>query len=289
MRNTGWFAMLFASIMALQTLAMAPSAAATVAPADVMRVIRAADDDATRASAARLQAAAEAGDSFAMYDIGSLHRQPGRKGAAVFAYDPGKALMWLTRAFNAGRLGAAYKIALTYAAIGDDMEAAGWASVYAHYLRPYEAANDAPNPLRVNLMNDLQTRIGRGREEAVDARRMTLLDKHSARFEAARKQPAAAHPQVIEAGDACTHAVPANGYGAELALPTDVLVEYVVQIQPNGRPGTFAVLDAASQAIADRAVQSLVERMNCKPRNAERYAIQSFQLQSGPRLRQNED
>ena len=167
------------------SLAATPGTA-MVAPQDLILAIRAQNDEATKAAAARLQAAAEAGDSFAMYDVGSLHRQSGRKGAAVFAYDPGKALKWLTRAFDSGRLTAAYKIALTYAAIGDDMEAMGWAQVYSHFMRPIEQRQDRQSQLRLALLNDLYARVGHDREDAIEERLMTLLDKHGPSFEAAR-------------------------------------------------------------------------------------------------------
>ncbi|HQW82751.1 MAG TPA: hypothetical protein PLQ74_12910, partial [Pseudomonadota bacterium] len=129
---------LLAVAMMVSSLAQAAATTTLVAPADLMLAIRAKDDAATRAAAVRLQASADAGGSHAMYDIGSLYRQSSRKGAAVFAYDPGKALKWLTRAFSAGRLTAAYKVALVYSQIGDDMEAMGWAQLYSQYVRPSE-------------------------------------------------------------------------------------------------------------------------------------------------------
>ena len=91
---------LLAVAMMVSSLAQAAATTTLVAPADLMLAIRAKDDAATRAAAVRLQASADAGGSHAMYDIGSLYRQSSRKGAAVFAYDPGKALM--SRAMGPG-------------------------------------------------------------------------------------------------------------------------------------------------------------------------------------------
>lgn len=173
-------------IAAPSAVVLAAETEHAIAPADLMLVIRAKDDDATKAAAARLQAAADAGNSFAMYDVGSLHRQSSRKGAAVFAYDPGKALKWLTRAFDGGRLTAAYKVALTYAAIGDDMEAMGWAQVYTHFVRPTEKRSGRQIQFRLALLNDLYARIGRDREDAIESRLMTLLDNARTKLRSGR-------------------------------------------------------------------------------------------------------
>lgn len=172
-------------IAAPSAVVLAAETEHAIAPADLMLVIRANDDDATKAAAARLQAA-DAGNSFAMYDVGSLHRQSSRKGAAVFAYDPGKALKWLTRAFDGGRLTAAYKVALTYAAIGDDMEAMGWAQVYTHFVRPTEKRSGRQIQFRLALLNDLYARIGRDREDAIESRLMTLLDNARTKLRSGR-------------------------------------------------------------------------------------------------------
>lgn len=288
MRSIRSFALLMSMFMCCAPLAAAPDAA-LVAPQDLILAIRAKDDEATKAAAARLQAAAEAGDSFAMYDIGSLHRQSGRKGAAVFAYDPGKALKWLTRAFDGGRLTAAYKIALTYAAIGDDMEAMGWAQVYSHFMRPIEQRQDRQSPLRLVLLNDLYARIGSDREDAIEARLMTLLDKHGPPFEAARERAPRRHPDWIADEDECEVTVPPGGAQAAVRIPGNGLVEYLVAIDARGRPTKSAALDATPQPMLERDLRPLVQRIDCRAQGRTRYLFQNFQLESGARLRLDGD
>lgn len=282
------FALFLSMFVCCASLAAAPGAA-MVAPLDLILAIRAQNDEATKAAAARLQAAAEAGDSFAMYDVGSLHRQSGRKGAAVFAYDPGKALKWLTRAFDGGRLTAAYKIALTYAAIGDDMEAMGWAQVYSHFMRPIEQRQDRQSPLRLALLNDLYARVGRDREDAIEARLMTLLDKHGPRFEAARDRAPRRHPDWIADADECAVTLPPEGARAEVRIPGNGLVEYLVAIDARGRPTELAALDATPQPMLERDLRPLVRRIDCKAQGRTRYLFQNFQLESGPGLRLDGD
>ncbi|MBL0041853.1 MAG: hypothetical protein IPP28_12600 [Xanthomonadales bacterium] len=264
-------------------------AAAPIAPGDLMLVIGAKNDEATKAAAARIQSAADAGNSFAMYDVGSLHRQSSRKGAAVFAYDPGKALKWLTRAFDGGRLTAAYKVALTYAAIGDDMEAMGWAQVYTHFVRPTEKRSGRQIQFRLALLNDLYARIGRDREDAIESRLMTLLDKHGPSYEAGVRRNEPRHPDWIDDEDDCKLTELPIRHNEPVRQPVDGLVEYLVEIDTQGRPGAFVALDSAPQAMIERDLRDLVQRLDCKPQRRTRYAFQNFQLQYGSRLRLESD
>lgn len=264
-------------------------AAAPIAPGDLMLVIGAKNDEATKAAAARIQSAADAGNSFAMYDVGSLHRQSSRKGAAVFAYDPGKALKWLTRAFDGGRLTAAYKVALTYAAIGDDMEAMGWAQVYTHFVRPTEKRSSRQIQFRLALLNDLYARIGRDREDAIESRLMTLLDKHGPIYEAGVRRNEPRHPDWIDDEDDCKLTELPIRHNEPVRQPVDGLVEYLVEIDTQGRPGAFVALDSAPQAMIERDLRDLVQRLDCKPQRRTRYAFQNFQLQYGSRLRLESD
>jgi hypothetical protein len=268
------------SIPILSAAADAP----VVAPHDLMLVIGAGNDDATHDAAARIQAAADAGNSYAMYDIGSLHRQSSRKGAAVFAYDPGKALKWLTRAFDGGRLTAAYKIALTYAAIGDDMEAMGWAQMYGHFVRPSEQRSGRQIQFRLSLLNDLYARVGRDRESAIEARLMTLLDKHGQSYEDGLRRSEPRHPDWVDDEDGCKLTPLPIHYEKPMRQPDDGLVEYLVEIDTEGRPGAFAALDSTPQAMIERDLRDQVQRLDCKPLRRTRYAFQNFHLQVGPRL-----
>ena len=276
-------------IAAPSAVVLAAKAEPAIAPADLMLVIDAKNEEATKAAAARIQAAADAGNSFAMYDVGSLHRQSSRKGAAVFAYDPGKALKWLTRAFDGGRLTAAYKVALTYAAIGDDMEAMGWAQVYTHFVRPTEKRSGRQIQFRLALLNDLYARIGRDREDAIESRLMTLLDKHGPSYEAGARRNEPRHPDWIDDEDDCKLTELPIRHNEPVRQPVDGLVEYLVEIDEQGRPGTFAALDSAPQAMIERDLRDHVQRLDCKPQRRTRYAFQNFQLQYGSRLRLESD
>lgn len=267
----------------------APSVAA-VAPKDLLLVIRADDDDATHGAAARLLAAAEAGNSFAMYDIGSLHRQSRRKNAAAFAYDPGKALRWLTRAFDGGRLTAAYKISLTHAALGDDMEAMAWAQVYSHYMHAAEQKRGQPQQLRLALLNDLYSRVGRDREEAIRKRTIALLEQHGPRFEDRSKHADPLHPEWIRDAATCQVKELPKGLRPAVRVPASGMVEYLVEIESDGSPGEFVSLDAAPHPMHARDLRQLVSRVECQPATtAPRYVFQNFTLQFGPRLRLIED
>lgn len=265
-------------------------AASAVSPQDLLLAIRAADDEATHAAAARILAAAESGNSFAMYDIGSLHRQSRREQAAEFAYDPGKALQWLTRAFDDGRLTAAYKIALTYASLGDDMEAMGWAQMYSHYLRPSEQESGKPQQLRLALLNDLHARIGRDREDAIEARLMALLDKHGAKFEENRKQDEPRHPDWIVEANGCKRTRRPKGEAVQVRVEGHALVEFLVEIEPNGQVGDFAALDSAPSAMHERDLRPLVHRIACQPGNgAARYTFNVLELRGTRTLALSQD
>lgn len=279
---------LLAVAMMVSSLAQAAETTTLVAPADLMLAIRAKDDAATRDAAARLQAIADAGGSHAMYDIGSLYRQSSRKGAAVFAYDPGKALKWLTRAFDSGRLTAAYKVAITYASIDDDMEAIGWAQVYSHYIQPREKSG-SQQQLRLALLNDLYARIGRNRESAIDARLMSLLDKHGPDYEASQRRDEPMHPDWIADGDECKVTKPLKGKPEKTRIPEVGLVEYLVAIDTRGQPGDFVALDSAPHAMLERDLRAVVMRLDCKPQAGTRYVFQNVHLQLASSLELDND
>lgn len=254
--------------------------APAVAPGDLMLVIEAKNDEATKAAAARIQAAADAGNSYAMYDIGSLHRQSSRKGAAVFAYDPGKSLKWLTRAFAAGRLTAAYKVALVYAQIGDDMEAMGWAQLYSQYVRPSERSGSVgQQQLRLALIDDLYARVGRDREDAIDARRMTLMDRHGRDHLANQDRAEAQHADWAPRGTRCTATAAADSLANQLQLPGHSLIEFLIEVAPNGGVARYAVLDAAPFAVNERDLKALVEGLSCPDARAGQYLFHFVQVQ----------
>lgn len=267
-------------MMFLPPLSSLAADAVPVAPADLMLVIRAKNDQATRDAATRIEAAAEAGNSFAMYDIGSLHRQSSRKGAAVFAYDPGKSLKWLTRAFSAGRLTAAYKIALIYSEIGDDMEAMGWAKLYSQFVRPSERTV-GQQQLRLALMDELYRRIGRDREEAIDARKMTLIDRHGRDHEANQKVAAIQHPDWAERGLRCEPAPAAESLASRLQLPGHSLIEFLVKVDAKGKVDDYATFDAAPYAVSERDLRALMKDLACPAgRNRDQYLFHFVQVRS---------
>lgn len=251
-----------------------------VAPSDLMLAIRAKNDDATRAAAARIQAA-DAGNSYAMYNIGSLHRQSTRKGAAVFAYDPGKALKWLTRAFSAGRLTAAYKVALVYSQIGDDMEAMGWAQLYSQYVRPSERSGSVgQQQLRLALIEELFSRIGNNREDAIEARRLTLMDRHGREHLSNQDRNESQHGDWAARGSRCTATAAADGLANRLQLPGHSLIEYLIEVSPKGGVEQFAVLDAAPFAVTERDLQTLLAGLTCPDVRGGKYLFHFVQVRS---------
>lgn len=279
----------FALMLGIGPLLAGARDAAPLNPDDLMRVIRAEDDPATHAAAARVQAAAESGNSYAMYDLGSLYRQSSRKGKPVFAYDPGKSLKWLVAAFDGGRTTAAYKIALVYAELGDDMEAMGWAQVYSHYLHPEEERTGKQQQLRLALLNDLYARIGTDHKDAIEARLMTLLDRHAAKFEANVKRNELLDDRWTRDDDDCKLTNPPDGHRAGLRAPGYGLVEFLVAIDHDGSTGEFAALDAAPVAMHDQDLRQLVSRLRCDPDRRARYAFQIFNVQDDPELRLEND
>jgi hypothetical protein len=265
--------------------AAAPSA---IAPQDLMLVIRAGSDADTAAAAQRIQAAAEAGNSYAMYNVGSLHRQSSRKGAAVFAYDPGKSLKWLTRAFAAGRLTAAYKAALVYAQIGDDMEAMGWAQLYSEFVRPSERTV-GQQQLRLALQDELYGRVGRDRPDAIEARKMTLMDRHGRDHKANQDRVDAQHPDWAPRGTRCTAPASADDLAKRLKLPGHSLIEYLIKVSANGRPESFAVLDAAPHAVAEADLAALIQDLNCEDAEPGQYLFHFVQVRSPDSRERTED
>ncbi len=273
-------------IAAPSAVVLAAKAEPAIAPADLMLVIDAKNEEATKAAAARIQAAADAGNSYAMYNIGSLHRQSSRKGAAVFAYDPGKSLKWLTRAFAAGRLTAAYKVALVYAQIGDDMEAMGWAQLYSQYVRPSERSGSVgQQQLRLALIEDLYARIGRDREDAIDARRMTLMDRHGRDHLANQDRAEPQHADWAPRGTRCTASAEADRLANRLQLPGHSLIEFLIEVAPQGGVARYGVLDAAPFAVAERDLQALVDGLSCPDARAGQYLFHFVQVQ-GPESNQ---
>jgi hypothetical protein len=243
---------------------VAAADAAPVAPADLMLVVAAKNDAATKDAAKRIEASAEAGNSYAMYNIGSLHRQSSRKGAAVFAYDPGKSLKWLTRAFSAGRLTAAYKVALIYSEIGDDMEAMGWAQLYSQYVRASERTT-GQQQLRLALIEELYRRIGRDRADAIEARKMTLMDRHGHDHETNQKNSEPQHADWAERGLRCEASAAATDLASKLQLPGHSLIEFLVKVDGRGKVDAFATFDAAPYAVSERDLRALMKDLSCPP------------------------
>ncbi|MBK8283852.1 MAG: hypothetical protein IPK97_02665 [Ahniella sp.] len=193
--------------------------------------------------------AADAGNSYAMYNLGTLARQSRFKDDGVVKYDPGAALMWLTRSFDAGRISAAFKIAVVHRELGDPLEAMGWLQVYSYYLKG--GANPRPEKelgwLRrgpvADLMAKLQVDLKGTGEADIRARTVALLEYHGTRFEAAPRTP---YPPI----DDCGVKRPPKGFRASVVHPVQSsMVEIVAVVEPDGSAREVFVLDSTPDAM----------------------------------------
>lgn len=217
---------------------------------------------------AEIRTAAEAGNSYAMYNLGSLARQSRFKDDPVVRHDPGAALMWLTRAFDAGRLTAAFKIAVTYRDLGDSLEAMAWLQAYNYYMK----GGDKPLPdARLNwlrrghvadLMAKLQDDLKGADPEAIRLRTIALLERHGTRFESALRTPT---PDVSE----CRMKRPPKGFRAMVVHPVESsVVEIVAVVDPDGSARDVHIMDSTPDAMSANAMRQYGFRVFCPPQDA---------------------
>lgn len=213
---------------------------------------------------AQIRAAAEAGNSYAMYNLGSLARQSRFRDDGVVRHDPGAALMWLTRAFDAGRLSAAFKVAVTHRELGDPLEAMAWLQAYTYYMK----GGDKPLPdARLNwlrrghiadLMAKLQNDLKGTDPEAIRLRTIALLDQHGARFEAAGRTP-------VPEGRSCQVKRPPKGFRASVVHPVESsLVEIVAVVDPDGSARDVFILDSTPDAMSAKAMRQYGFSVVCR-------------------------
>jgi hypothetical protein len=280
----------------LGLLAQMPATAEPTVPAvsanDLAALISEPQSEAANAAAARLLRAAEAGNSFAMYDIGSLARQTERSGASSIAYDPGMALKWLTRAFDHGRLMASYKLALTYRDIGDTLEAMAWAQVYAHYQdeisrtesRTPSNVDAAPKQrsdgMVASLMAGLYAELGADKSESIRLRTIALLQEHGPRFEPAYKRGVdPAHLGDIPRIEGC---VPPKrmprGIWQHGRIKDSAPVEALIQIDAEGRPLQVHLFDFSRKALNAASTMKLVMTYRCPAAASSRWTFVNMAL-----------
>lgn len=217
---------------------------------------------------AAIRQAADAGNSYAMYNLGSLARQSRFREDEVIKYDPGAALMWLTRAFAAGRLTAAFKVAVVHRELGDPLEAMAWLQVYSYYLKG--GANPVPEArqqrLRRGHIADLMAKLQddlKGTEEAqIRERTIALLEGHGTRFEAALPTPT---PDMA----ACDVKRPPKGFKASIVHPVESsLVEIVAVVDQDGSTRDVFVLDSTPDAMTVSGIRQYGYNVFCPPQES---------------------
>jgi hypothetical protein len=246
-------------------LASAPSLAAVpaVSGGDLAILISAPESAPALDAAARLRQAAESGNSFAMYDLGSLSRQHERKRDSALGYDPGLALKWLLQAFRNGRDLAAYKLALTYREIGDTLEAMAWIQVYSHYnIGPKTKSDGAA----ASLMASLYDELGEDPHEAIRQRTISLLQQHGPQHEAASKRgiDAASLGDIALMDENCRwpKKLP-RGLWQRGRIRESAYVEALVRIDDAGKPSEVHLMDYARRALHPATTRDLVLRYRC--------------------------
>ncbi len=246
-------------------LASAPSLAAVpaVSGGDLAILISAPESAPALDAAARLRQAAESGNSFAMYDLGSLSRQHERKRDSALGYDPGLALKWLLQAFRNGRDLAAYKLALTYRDIGDTLEAMAWIQVYSHYnIGPKTKSDGAA----ASLMASLYDELGEDPHEAIRQRTISLLHQHGPHHEAASKRgiDAASLGDIALMDENCRwpKKLP-RGLWQRGRIRESAYVEALVRIDDAGKPSEVHLMDYARRALHPATTRDLVLRYRC--------------------------
>lgn len=288
--RSGWLTAIGILCLLAQTSITAQPALPTLGADDLAALISDAESPAARDAAARLLQAAEAGDAFAMYSIGSLARQTQRGGASAVAYDPGLALKWLTRAFDHGRVLASYKLALTYRELGDTLEAMAWAQVYAHYSEEMSRAGKRPSPaagprqrsdgMAASLMAGLYTELGADQSESIRLRTIALLQEHGPRFEPAYQRGlAAAQLGEIQHIEGCvTPKRMPRGIWQHGRVRESAPVEALIQVDAEGKPLQVHLFDFSRKALNAASTTKLVMTYRCPAAAASRWTFVSLNL-----------
>ncbi len=246
-------------VTATQSLASVPA----VSGRDLATLISAPESAPALEAAARLRHAAESGNSFAMYDLGSLSRQHERKSGSALGYDPGLALKWLLQAFRNGRDLAAYKLALTYRDIGDTLEAMAWIQVYSHYnIGPKTKSDGAA----ASLMASLYDELGDDQREAIRQRTISILQQYGPQHEAASKlgiDPAILGDiALMNEGCSWPKKLP-RGLWQRGRIRESAYVEALVRIDDAGKPSEVHLMDYARRALHPATTRDLVLRYRC--------------------------
>lgn len=209
-----------------------------------------------------MQESAAAGNSYAMYNLGSLARQARFKDDPVTRYDPGAALMWLTRAFDHGRITAAFKLAVVHRDLGDNVEAMAWLQVYTYYMKGHHLPADKQRPLPkrgavVALLATLQAETKATPEETIRQRTIVLLSEHGTRYERAVPTP-------TEGIEGCRMRPPPKGFRNSVARRVDAsLVELVAVVEPDGSAREMAVLDSTPDFMSASLVRQFGFAVAC--------------------------
>ncbi len=250
---------------ALWLFASEPAAAAVPAVSGqaLAALISEPGSDEARQAAAQLRIAAEAGNSFAMYDLGSLSRQHERKSGGALAYEPGLAIQWLLRSFRNGRKLGAYKLALSYRDIGDTLEAMAWIQVYSHYATGPETKSDGTI---ASLMATLYAELGEDQTDAIRQRTITLLQQYGPQFEAAisRGHDPGILGDISLMNEECTSPkrMP-RGLWQRGRIRESAFVEALVRIDEQGKPSQVHLFDFSRRALHPATTRDLILRYRC--------------------------
>lgn len=259
--------LLLSSIVLMSGLANALEPVSSTAPvldtSDLMTVLDSRAPQAEREAAmAKLRESAEAGNSFAMYDLGSLARQTRFKEDPVIRHDPGAALMWLTRAFDHGRLSAAFKLALVHRELGDQLEAMAWLQVHNYYLKGSHLPPDQQRPMpkygpEARLMATLQEALDHESAETIRQRTIALLQKHGTQFESAKPTP-------TEDVDGCRVRPPPKGFRATNSRRVEPsVVEIVAIVEPDGSARDIVIMDSSPDFMSANMVRQFGFSIAC--------------------------
>ncbi|AVP97638.1 hypothetical protein C7S18_10700 [Ahniella affigens] len=225
---------------------------------------------------AALKQHAEAGNSFAMYDLGSLVHQTRFKDDAVIRPDPGAALMWLTRAFDNGRFTAAFKLATVHRELGDHLEAMAWLQVYTYYWKGGNRTAQRSLPTSgaaAWLMARLQAELKSVPEESIRQRTIALLEAHGTKFEQAPATPS-------DSAEGCDVRPPPKGFRFDGSRRHDPsIVELVARIAPDGSASESFVMDSVPDPMAAKMARQFAFAIRCPEVSAdspERHAFILF-------------
>lgn len=273
---------LTAMLVAMATGARADVAQASVTGFDSGVMVTLLDTKAPltdrQSALAELKRHAEAGDSFAMYDLGSLAHQKRFQDDTVIHYDPGAALMWLTRAFDHGRFTAAFKLAVVHRELGDHLEAMAWLQVYSYYYKGGSTSAKAERPLEASgavawLMAALQAALKSVPPETIRQRTIALLETHGAKFEQA--------PRISStSADGCVVRPPPKGFRLEGSRRHDPsIIELVATIGPDGSASQSFVMDSVPDPMTAKMGRQFGFAIRCPEVAAdspERHAFVTF-------------